>query len=465
MSPKSGTTSKPHGHPELHLSRESGTSAKRAGRPKTGTERTSEAGNPAAVGGTAEVTGWRDSTLGEEIALQYGKSLRADHRTGGPFNVYGSNGIVGHHVAAAVEGPGIIVGRKGSVGEVAFSRDDFWPIDTTYYVENKRGSNWLFLYYLLTTSGLGSLNSHSAVPGLNRESVYPIRCQIPPKPEQEKIAAVLWKLQCAIATQDRLIAATGDLKQSAMQRLFTHGLRGEPLKDTEIGPMPGSWSVASLGDFGRIGNGSTPKKSNAAYWQDATTPWLTSAKVHEGIIYSADQFVSELAVKECHLPVVPAGSLLIAITGQGKTLGNSALVEFDTTINQHLAYVRFDRNDVVADYVYQFMRSRYEELQSIGRAGGSTKAALTCAFLRDYRLPLPAPDEQRDIAAALATIDRKLAHHRAKRAALDALFQTTLHQLMTAQIRVAGLDIDTSEVCDRRPGNPARALNRRQAGS
>src|SRR3546814_15829240 len=66
-----------------------------------------------------------------------------------------------------------------------------------------------------------------------------------------------------------------------------------------------------------------------------------------------------------HLPVVPAGSLLIAITGQGKTLGNSALVEFDTTINQHLAYVRFDRNDVVPGYVYQFMRSRYEDRKSV----------------------------------------------------------------------------------------------------
>src|SRR3546814_2415067 len=56
---------------------------------------------------------------------------------------------------------------------------------------------------------------------------------LPDMAEQEKIAAILWKLQRAIATQDLLIAATDDLKQSAMQRLFTHGLRGEPLKDTE----------------------------------------------------------------------------------------------------------------------------------------------------------------------------------------------------------------------------------------
>src|SRR3546814_18235380 len=128
--------------------------------------------------------------------------------------------------------------------------------------------------------------------------------------------------------------------------------------------------------------------------------------------------------------MVPAGSLLIAITGQGKTRGNSALVEFDTTINQHLSYVRFDRNDVVPGYVYQFMRSRYEELQSLRRAGGSTKAALTCALLRDYRLPLPAKVEQRELPPAIATIDRKPPHHRPQPPPLAPLFQTHLHPPM-----------------------------------
>jgi type I restriction enzyme S subunit len=317
-----------------------------------------------------------------------------------------------------------------------------------------------YLFYLLLhhevrdslTSKMEGSTGRKRVP---EGSVRELEIPLPPKPEQQKIAAVLWKMQRAIATQDRLIAATRDLKQSAMQHLFTHGLRSEPLKDTTIGPTPESWQVAALGDFGRIGNGSTPKKTTPEYWRNPTTPWLTSAKVHDGIIRSADQFVSDTAVKECHLPIVPAGSLLVAITGQGKTLGNAALVEFDTTISQHLAYVRFDHDDVVPSYVYQFMRSRYEELQGIGRAGGSTKAALTCAFLRSYPLPLPSTDEQRDIATTLATIDRKLAHHQKKRATLNDLFQTTLHQLMTAQIRVADLDIDISEVTTPQPQGAA----------
>jgi type I restriction enzyme S subunit len=309
----------------------------------------------------------------------------------------------------------------------------------------------LYLFYLLLHHEVRGVLASKMEGSTGRQrvpegAVGELEIPVPPKAEQEKIAGVLWKLQRAIATQDRLIAATRDLKQSGMRRLFTHGLRGDQHQDSAIGTIPGSWHVRSLGDFGRIGNGSTPKKTRPEYWRNGSTPWLTSAKVHEGVIREADQYVSEVAVKECHLPIVPGGSLLIAITGQGKTLGNAALVEFDTTINQHLAYVRFDNDDVHPPYVYQFMRSRYEELQAIGRSGGSTKAALTCAFLRDYRVPCPPIHEQREIAAALATIDRKLAHHQRKRATLNDLFQTMLHKLMTAQIRVADFDIDTSEV-------------------
>src|SRR3546814_7459496 len=122
--------------------------------------------------------------------------------------------------------------------------------------------------------------------------------------EQEKIAAILWKLQRAIATQDRLIATTGDLKQSAMQRLFIHGLRGEPLVDTEIGPMPESWEPVAIGGLGRIVTGSTPKTVNAEYYakdklhfiapgdiNDATEIMETAKNINDA---SLDEHQSEL---------------------------------------------------------------------------------------------------------------------------------------------------------------------------
>ena len=270
--------------------------------------------------------------------------------------------------------------------------------------------------------------------------------EVPPKPTQEKLGAVLWKVQRAVQVEDRLIAAVRELKQAAMRELFTRGLRGEALKESVIGPVPGSWGVVSLGDSARIGNGSTPSRTTAGYWNAGTIPWLTSGKIHEGVISTPDEFVTELAVRDCHLPLVKAGSVLVAITGQGKTLGNAAIVTFDTCVSQHLASVEVIRSDVYPQFVWQYLRSRYGHLRQIGHSGGSTKGALTCASLRNYAIPLPAIEEQREIVSILVAIDNKVAVHDQKRSLLQDLFKTLLTDLMTGRIRVADLDIDVSEV-------------------
>ena len=117
---------------------------------------------------------WRESQVGDEIELAYGKSLPANARERGVVGVFGSNGCVGSHSTALISGPGIVVGRKGSVGKVVYSHEDFWPIDTTYYVVNKNDHDWRFLNHLLSYVRLDRLNTHSAVPGLNREIAYSI---------------------------------------------------------------------------------------------------------------------------------------------------------------------------------------------------------------------------------------------------------------------------------------------------
>ena len=259
--------------------------------------------------------------------------------------------------------------------------------------------------------------------------------------EQQKISAVLGRVQRAIEQQERLIALTTELKKALLHKLFTEGLRGEPQKQTEIGPVPESWEVVLLSSLAKVGNGSTPKRTNAGYWRDGTIPWLNSTKIHELFITEADQFVTDLAVIECHLPRVKPGSLLIAITGQGKTLGNSALVSFETCINQHLAYAQFSATDVVPEFVLWFMQTRYEHLRSISQAGGSTKGALTCGYLKTYHIPVPSLEEQREIADVFAALDRKQKVHECKHAGLTDLFRSLLHQLMTAQIRVNDLDV------------------------
>lgn len=132
--------------------------------------------------------------LGDLFTLEYGEGLAEYKRDNGKYPIFGSNGIIGYHSEYLVQGPGIIVGRKGSIGEINWSNDNFWPIDTTYYVSLKRDDIDLkFIFYLLKTIRFDYLNSSPAVPGLNRNDVYQISVNIPPLQIQKQIVEQLDK--------------------------------------------------------------------------------------------------------------------------------------------------------------------------------------------------------------------------------------------------------------------------------
>ncbi|MCK4515396.1 MAG: restriction endonuclease subunit S, partial [Spirochaetaceae bacterium] len=121
--------------------------------------------------------GWEAAPLGDVLELKYGKALKKEDRHGGNVPVYGSSGIVGQHDVPLVDGPGIIVGRKGNVGSVFWSEEDFYPIDTAYFVKSKMPLKYLF--YDLQTKNF--LNNDAAVPGLNRNQAYSLKTLTPPE--------------------------------------------------------------------------------------------------------------------------------------------------------------------------------------------------------------------------------------------------------------------------------------------
>lgn len=114
--------------------------------------------------------GWTVRTVEEIMELAYGKALKASERIRGPVPVYGSGGITGYHDKALVNGPSIIVGRKGSVGTLYWEDSPFFPIDTVFYVRPKAPLTFCFCH--LQTLGLEAMNTDAAVPGLNRSNVY-----------------------------------------------------------------------------------------------------------------------------------------------------------------------------------------------------------------------------------------------------------------------------------------------------
>ncbi|KAB1231417.1 restriction endonuclease subunit S [Chryseobacterium viscerum] len=138
--------------------------------------------------------GWVKVPLGDILILEYGKSLPKDNRHNGKYPIYGANGIIGYHNEFSVEGPVIIIGRKGSVGSVHISNENCWPIDTTYFVKPTYSLNFKFIFFLMESLNLVQLDKSTTIPGLNRDNVYEQIIRLPPLNEQEKIVLKLEEL-------------------------------------------------------------------------------------------------------------------------------------------------------------------------------------------------------------------------------------------------------------------------------
>jgi type I restriction enzyme S subunit len=122
--------------------------------------------------------GWQMLRVGDVLELAYGKALKATDRIEGDVPVYGSGGITGFHNQALVDGPSVIVGRKGTVGSLYWEDRKFFPIDTVFFVRPLKAP-LSYCYYMLQTLGLDNMNTDAAVPGLNRENVYRLKVSLP----------------------------------------------------------------------------------------------------------------------------------------------------------------------------------------------------------------------------------------------------------------------------------------------
>ena len=169
---------------------------------------------------------WRVTTLGDLIELAYGKSLPRRKRKPGNVPVYGSNGQVGWHDERLIDGPGIIVGRKGNPGVVKWSQKPFFPIDTTFYVVPRDTRCGLFfLFHLLRTQDLPSIASDSAVPGMNRNLAYMNRAIVPPADVVEAFSTktkTISRRQDSLTSESRTLA---DLRDSLLPKLISGEVR------------------------------------------------------------------------------------------------------------------------------------------------------------------------------------------------------------------------------------------------
>jgi len=375
---------------------------------------------------------WEILKIENILSLEYGEGLTAKHRKGDKYPVYGSNGIIGYNSEYLVKGPGIIVGRKGTIGAIRWSEVNFWPIDTTYYVKLKEiRTDLKWLFYKLSALGLPKLNMATGTPGLNRDLVYKLNVSIPPISEQKKIAEILLTVDRVIEEVDESITGTERLKEGLMQELLTKGIGHKEFKEIEIGKVPEEWETVSIKDIGKVFTGKTPSTFKSIYW-NGDIPFITPEDM-TGYKYISEsrRCVTKEGANQVG-KILPKNTLLIVCIGS--TVGKVAITDRKSIVNQQINAV-ICSNNISCDYIYYAILFRSPILRNF--SGVAAVPIIKKSLFETFKVPLPKNiEEQNKIAEILSTVDERIKLLKDKKSNLERVKKGLMNELLTGRRRV-----------------------------
>lgn len=375
---------------------------------------------------------WRILKIRNILSLEYGEGLTANNRRGDKYPVYGSNGIIGYHSKNLVEGPGIIVGRKGTIGSINWSEVNYWPIDTTYYIKLKGTEiNLKWLSNKLLTLNLSKLNTATGTPGLNRDLVYRLNISIPPLQEQKKIADILLTVDHSIDEVDKSIAKTERLKKGLMQELLTKGIGHKEFKETEIGKIPKEWGILRIKDIGKVLTGKTPATSESIYW-NGDIPFITPEDMTDcKYVSESKRYVSKEGANKVG-KILPKNTLLVVCIGS--TVGKVAITGRKSITNQQINAV-ICKDNINYNYLYYIILFKSQILKNF--SGVAAVPIIKKSLFEIFEIPLPKKqEEQKKIAEILSTVDERIQLLKDKKNKLRRVKKGLMNELLTGRKRV-----------------------------
>ncbi len=396
--------------------------------------------------------GWVTAQFGELIELKYGKALPDKVRDGHGFPVYGSNGIVGSHSEPLTNSETLIVGRKGSVGEVQYSAGPCSPIDTTYYVDCLWGMPFRYWFYYLRHLKLQNLNKATAVPGLSREDAYRLPIHLVPLNEQKRIAdkldAMLAQVDACRERLDRVPQILKRFRQAALAAATTGSLTEEWRGSQDSS----AWEKVTLSKIClSIADGdhqAPPQVENGI-------PFITIAAMNEGKLnlQKATRYVSPSyyeKLKEHRRPKV--GDILFSVTG---SIAIPALVDIEDsfTFQRHIAILKPDLTHITSKYLLYSLGAESIKEQALSVATGTAQLTIPLNGLRSFLIDLPPKKEQHEIVCRVETLfafaDRLEARYIAGRERIDQLIPSLLDKAfngeLTAEWREQNPDLISGE--------------------
>ena len=362
----------------------------------------------------------RLATLGEICEFKYGKSLPASLREDGDASVYGSNGRVGTHIEALLNGPAIIVGRKGSFGEVHFCEGPLWPIDTTYFIDRtSTDCDLSWLRYLLQFLPLKTLNKSAAIPGLNREDAYRLPVFVPPLKEQQRIAAILDKADALRRKRKRALELCDSLTQSMFVEMFG---------DERNSPFVVK-SLDAITDQITDGAHFTPT------YVDSGVPFLRVTDIQdEAIDWLAVKYIPEEEHRQLVLRCQPKpGDVLLSKNG---TIGISRYIDWENVfiIFVSLCLIKPAKDILSGRYLTAYLKTAAAQRQLRQHAKTGTVTNLHLTEIRKMLIPLPPIGHQRKWEETEATLRSRLNKQLRAFVNAETLFSSLQHSAFSGQL-------------------------------
>jgi len=345
-----------------------------------------------------------------------------------------------------------------NVGSIGLFKESMGLVSPAYVVFKVTRPDCLhpeFLFRLLKSPFYMSeieriaMSRGSVRRSLSYRDLSDFKIPLPPLPEQRKIAAVLSTVQEAKEKTEAVISAARDLKKSMMSYLFTYGpvplsdAENIPQKETEIGMIPEEWEVVRLGDIAELFiGGGTPSTNNKEYW-GGEIQWTTSRSINGLYLVNGEKRITKTGLEESSTHLIPKDNLII---GTRVGIGKVAINKVDIAISQDLTGIFIDKNKYSLEFLaYQICT---DEVQAFFKecARGTTIKGISRGDLKRLPLKIPPLPTQQKIASMLSAIDEKVEAEENKKKALEDLFNTLLHNLMTAKIRVNHLVLDKAEL-------------------
>ena len=330
---------------------------------------------------------WIETTLGEVLTLQRGFDLPVSKRLLGPYPVVASTGEVGKHNEALVRGPGVVIGRSGSIGGGQYIKSDFWPLNTTLWVKDFKGNDPRFCYYLVKSVDFSRFNAGSGVPTLNRNHIHPLPVNVPASlPEQRAIAAILGALDDKIELNRRMNETLEAMAQALFKSWFVDfdPFREQGMEDSPLGPIPMGWRVGIVNDLGAMICGKTPPTQDHDNY-GGNIPFITIPDMHGKVFVTVTgSYLSPKGASTQPKKLLPQNAVCVSCIA---TPGLVALTSQPSHTNQQI-------NSVVCDsttspyWCYLAMTNLRQEIIT-GGAGGSATLNLNKAEFSKLQLVKP----------------------------------------------------------------------------